>query len=695
MKILTIDIGGTFTDVHLLDTERGESRIHKVSSTPDNPARGAIHGIQELLDRCDIAAAEVDYVLHGTTVATNAVLKQEGSRTGMVTSENYRDIIHIGRHQRPQNYSIQQDIPWQARPLVKRRFRKTVPERLSPPEGAVDVALDEEAVRRAALELGEAGVEAVAVCFLFSYLNDEHERRAKEILSECLPDIFVTTSSEVYPQFREFERFTTAAMNAFIGPEVARYVERFSEDLKELGFETDLHIMKSNGGMGTERMVKDRAVTLLFSGPAAGVLGGQWRSALYRNGNPVNAITLDMGGTSADIGIISRGELVEANVRETEIGGYPVMIPMIDIETIGAGGGSIAYLDAGGAFRVGPKSAGADPGPACYDQGGDRPTVTDAHVALGRIRPEFFLGGEMEIVPERSRDVVDEYLARPLGMDTMEASLGVLRIVNSNMANAIRSKTVQKGRDPTKFTLVAFGGAGPMHAASLARELNVERVLIPVSPGVLSSIGLSTTDIQYDFISTEFSVIEQADADAVAGRYDRLLEAARDQLRSDGFSEEEMRFELTADCRYMGQGYEINIPVGKVRAANALEELRRRFDGAHHLEFGHNFPGNPVEIVNERVTAYGLMPPAQALPIPKAEVPVKDLVLRVEEVCFASGAGSPELRETRFFERGQLRTGHELEGPAIVVEKDSTIIIPPDFRAQVLEFGDIEMVRKH
>jgi len=694
MKILGIDIGGTFTDLYLVDNVDAEQRIHKVSTTPEDPSVGALTGIRELCEMTDTDPGTIDYVLHGTTIATNAVLEHEGVTTGMVTTENYRDVTHIGRHQRPQNYSIQQDIPWQARPLVRRQHRKTVPERLVPPDGSVETPLDEDAVVEVATELGEAGVESVAVCFLFSYLNDVHERRAKEILERELPDVYVTTSSEVYPQFREFERFTTTAMNGFIGPAVTEYIRRFRDQLAKLGIDADLHIMQSNGGIATEETVTRNAVSLLFSGPAAGVLGGKWRGeASAPDGEPTNTITLDMGGTSTDIGIVSNGEIIEANVRETQIGGYPVMFPMIDIETIGAGGGSIAYVDAGGAFRVGPKSAGAVPGPACYGRGGDEPAVTDAHVALGRIREEFFLGGEMELDIGASTTVVEERLAEPLGIDPIEASLGVLEIVNNSMANAIRSKTIQKGRDPKRFSLVSFGGAGPMHAADVARELDIPRTLVPANPGVLSAVGLSTTDLQYDYVNTEFTLLADADQDDLQVAYDEMLAAAREQLRDDGVVAENVRLEMTADCRYEGQGYELKVPVGTDGELRSVSSIRSLFDEMHESEFGHNFPSNPVELVNERVTAYGEIPSSELVTVMEATGPVDDHVLAEEAVHFSVG-GETAAYDTRFFDRDSLRTGHEIAGPAIVGEKDSTIIVPPDFDARVLEYGDIELVRR-
>lgn len=690
MRIIGIDIGGTFTDVYLVDNDDGTQHVHKVSTTPEDPAEGALRGIREACERFDTDPADLDYVLHGTTIATNAVLEHEGVETGMITTENYRDITHIGRHQRPQNYSIQQDIPWQDAPLVERRHRKTVPERISA-DGTVETPLDEAAVRDAARELRADGVESVAVCFLFSYLNDDHEQRAKEIVTEEHPDAFVTTSSEVYPQFREFERFTTTAMNGFVGPPVVEYIERFKRGLRELGVGADLHVMQSNGGIGTEESIGRTPVNLLFSGPAAGILGGKWRSEeATPESADSNTITLDMGGTSADIGIVADGEIVEANVRETEIGGYPVMIPMIDIETIGAGGGSIAYVDSGGAFRVGPRSSGARPGPVSYGRGGEEPTVTDAHVALGRIREEFFLGGEMELEPERATEAIDRELAGELGLDVIEASLGVLDIVNNNMANAIRSKTIQKGRDPTAFTLVTFGGAGPMHAADVARELGIPRTIVPISPGVLSAVGLSTTDIQYDFIGTEFTLVGDADPEALRRSYDEMCDKARSQLRADGVPDELIDLETTADCRYEGQGYELSIRVGDDGSIDELATIGERFHRVHEAEFGHNFPENPIEIVNLRVTGYGELPSSERVSLPEASSPVAEQALDERPVQFRIG-GETESHETRFFDRTDLRAGHRIDGPAIVGEKDSTTVIPPDFEATVLEYGDIEL----
>ncbi|MED5406244.1 MAG: hydantoinase/oxoprolinase family protein, partial [Pseudomonadota bacterium] len=460
MKLVGVDVGGTFTDVVFADTESGDAKIHKVPTTPEDPSDGVSAAIRGLCERHQIAPSEIDHLLHGTTIATNAILQHDGARTGMITTRNYRDILHIGRHQRPEHYSIMQEVPWQDRVLVRRQHRLTVPERVIPPRGEVLVDLDEGELRSAVSELKAAGVESIAVCFLFSYLNPEHENRAREIIEQEFPECFVTTSSSVSPQFREFERFTTASMNAFIGPKVRDYVNHLAERIGDDGIDADLHVMSSNGGVATAKMVSERPVMTLLSGPAAGVLGGAWTGELS---NRSRLITFDMGGTSADIGIVSDGTFAQASARDTWIAGYPLLVSMIDIHTIGAGGGSIAYADSGGGFRVGPRSAGAVPGPAAYGRGGQQPTVTDANVVLGRLDADYFLGGEMSLDASAAGEAINK-LASSLHLDTPAAAEGILTLVTANMANAIRSRTVQKGIDPREFTLVAFGGAGPLHA---------------------------------------------------------------------------------------------------------------------------------------------------------------------------------------------------------------------------------------
>ena len=582
MKLIGVDIGGTFTDVVFTDTEQHLTCTDKVPTTPEDPAIGVLEGITALCATHGIPREHIDHVLHGTTIATNAVLEHDGAVTGMVTTRGYRDIVHIGRHQRPQNYSIQQEIPWQDRVLVQRRHRKVVSERRIPPHGEVLVPLHEDEVRQAARELKAAGVEAIAVCFLFSYIDPSHEERAAQIIREEFPAVFVATSASASPQFREFERFTTATMNAFIGPKVSHYVQNLETALKRQGVGGDLHIMGSNGGVATACMVLERPIMTVLSGPAAGVLGGAWSGTLSQRRQ---LITFDVGGTSADIGIIRDGTYGEATARDTWVAGYPLMVTMMDIHTIGAGGGSIAYVDRGGAFKVGPRSAGAVPGPAAYGRGGRGPTVTDAHVVLGRLDPDNFLGGSMRLDVDAAHHVVSG-LAAELGLSLEEAAEGILTILNANMANAIRSRTVQKGIDPRGFSLVAFGGAGPMHGPEAAEQLYIPEVIIPPFPGITSAVGLLTTDLKYDLIKTEFQVQGRVDYPKLNADLGAMERELYEQLRAAGMAAAEMRFIRAGDLRYVGQGYELRLtlPAGELDA-QTIEALWRDFHALHEMEF--------------------------------------------------------------------------------------------------------------
>ncbi len=684
MKLIGVDVGGTFTDVMYGDTESQDIAVHKVPTTPDDPSLAVIQGMIEICQRFDVDRSAVDHVLHGTTIATNAVLEYKGAVTGLVTTEGYRDILHIGRHQRPQHYSIMQDVPWQDRPLVQRRHRKVVAERLTPPDGAVLTPLDEDAVRKAAQELRTDGVDAIAVCFLFAYINPMHEDRAAAIIREEYPDCFVTTSSAVSPQFREFERFTTAAMNAFIGPKVRTYVKELEGALSDNGFKADLHVMGSNGGVATGAMVSERPILTLLSGPAAGVLGGAMSG---ERSHRKSLITFDVGGTSADIGLIVNGQFAEATARDTWIGGYPVMAPMIDIHSIGAGGGSIAHLDAGEAFRVGPLSAGAEPGPAAYNRGGTLPTVTDANVVLGRLQPGNFLGGEMSLDAGAAREAVSE-LAESLGMSIEAAADGVLTIINSNMANAIRSRTVQKGHDPREFSLVAFGGAGPLHGVDVARDLGIPEVIIPPYPGITSAAGLLTTDLKYDAIRTEFQVSSNADGVRLTRDFETMQTGLVDQFKADGLEAGAVTYQRSGDLRYVGQGYELRVPVadGPVDDAS-LANIFKAFENIHTAEYGHVFEDNPIEIVNIRVTGVGQMPKIE-LPTQSPGGKLDDALLE-EAQCYFRLDGEQQIMATPLYERDKLPVDQTFKGPAIVLQKDTTTVIPPGAKATAQAGGNL------
>ena len=684
MKMIGIDVGGTFTDLVYADPDSGALAVYKIATTPDDPSVAMMTGIAALCGVAGVAPGDIDLVLHATTIATNAVLEYNGCVAGMLTTAGFRDVLHIGRHQRPQHYSLRQEIPWQARPLVRRRHRKTVAERLTADRTTVLEPLDEDGVRRAAQELRAEGVEAVAVCFLFSYLNPAHEERAAAILREELPGCFITTSAEVAPQFREFERFTTAAMNAFIGPKVRRYVARLDDELKARGMPADLRIMRSNGGVATAALIARLPVLTLLSGPAAGVLGGGWAGALAGRRN---LITFDVGGTSADIGIVRDGGFVEATARDTTIAGYPVLVPMIDVHTIGAGGGSIAQVDDAGAFRVGPKSAGAVPGPAAYGRGGNQPTVTDANLYLGRLDVEHFLGGGMRLDGGAAAEVIDALAAR-LGLAPDEAAEGVLTVLNANMANAIRSRTVEKGLDPRDFTLVAMGGAGPLHGAEVAAMLGIPEVLVPRYPGIASAIGLMTTDPRYDTSRTVFGRSDRLDVAVLNADFSAMHAELAAQLRGDGIDPDTAVFRRAADLRYLGQGYELRIaaPDGAVTAAS-VDRLLADFYDRHRIEYGHGFPGEPVEIVNLRLTATAPGAKLRGMPPPRSGSLAAALAGHAPCV-FRTPHGLSRFNTPRY-ERDRLPLDQAIAGPAIILQADSTTIVPPLAQVSALRDGNL------
>ena len=688
MILVGVDIGGTFTDVVLTDTASERIEITKVPTTVQDLSRGLVDGVLQLAQRAGVEPARIDHVIHGTTVATNAILTYDGAKTGMITTENYRDIIHIARHQRPEHYSIMQEVPWQDRPLVRRRYRKIVREGIAPRDGAVEIPLDEEAVRQAIQELREAGVESIAVCFLFSYLNPVHEERARQLIDEEFPEAFVSTSASIFPQFREFERFTTAAINAFVGPKVKSYIQRLEGTIRDAGLQADLHLMQSNGGMATAQAAAETPVTLLLSGPAAGVLAGDW---IGRSVGRRRLITFDVGGTSADIGIVTERGFVEASARVTRIAGYPVMVPMIDIQTIGAGGGSIAYIDPGGAFRVGPKSAGADPGPACYGRGRSEPTVTDANLVLGRLDAQHFLGGQMSIFPDRAMSAV-QGLAKRLGLSLEEAAEGIVTIVNSNMANAIRGVTVQKGQDPRDFTLVAFGGAGPLHSAEVADSLEIPEVLVPMHPGITSAMGLLTTDLKYDTIQTEFMLSTNIDLEKLNRDFEQLETVVRQQLRADGVQDSQIQIVRAVDCRYVGQGYELRVPVpcGRLDALK-LQEVWSTFHQIHAVEYGHSFTNSPVELVAARLVGVGEMPKISPPQIQSASNGRR--VLGKRRAYFRSdGVIQPFI--TAYYERSQLQAHDHVDGPAVIFQPDSTTVVPPGWALDVETTGSLLLTNR-
>jgi N-methylhydantoinase A len=689
-----VDVGGTFTDIVLEQTATGIDQkifVHKVASTPLDQSVGVVQGIIEICKSAGVSSGDINMVLHGTTVATNMVIERKGAEVGMITTRGFRDILHMGRHKRPHNFSLQFDVPWQSKPLVKRRNRLVVDERLRPPTGEVEVQLALDQVEEAATTFKKRGLRAVVICFLFSFLNNEHEVKARDIVKRVMPEAFVSCSHEVVNVIREYERFASTAMNAYIGPTTALYLERLEGRLREHGVNAAVRIMQSNGGISTVENSSRRPIGLLLSGPAGGVIGGRWTGASC---NTNNVITVDVGGTSADISVIQNGELRIKNPRDTEVASLPVLVPMIDVDAIGAGGGSIAFLDPGGAFRVGPRSAGASPGPACYGKGGIEPAVTDAQVVLGRLDPEHFLGGDLKIDPSLAHKAVEENVATPLKLSVKDAALGILRVVNNNMALAINANSVAKGIDPRNFTLMGFGGAGPLHATSLAEIIGAKDTISPLHPGITAAMGLLMTELQYEYTRSVLVVAQKAGKEEFA-QVNRILAdltgEARAQLLGAGVPEETHRFSAVAECRYVGQGFELRAPMpeGPLGPDN-VNAVIRSFYEIHKQVYGHAFEDQLVEIITLRVVGSSATDTLKLPELAKGDRANPDAAkLYVRETVFDDGKAYATPR----FDRAKLLADDKVSGPALIVQHNSTTLVPPGYVASVLSHGDMRVAR--
>lgn len=690
-----VDVGGTFTDIILERSGDGAQRrvvVTKVSSTPHDQSVGVVEGILKVAALADVEPGAIDAVFHGTTVATNMVIERSGARVGMITTRGFRDILHMARHKRPHNFSLQFELPWQSKPLVRRRDRLAVTERIMPPTGTVEVPLAEAEVKEAAELFAKRGMDAVIVAFLFSFLNNEHEQRAKEIVKSILPGAFVSASSDVVNTIREYERFSSAAMNAYIGPKTSAYLRSLEARLRGNGIKAMVRIMQSNGGISTIENSSELPIGLLLSGPAGGVIGGRWTG---EHSGKNNVITIDIGGTSADISVIENGELRIKNPRDTEVAGLPVLVPMIDIDAIGAGGGSIAYIDPGGAFRVGPRSAGAVPGPACYAKGGEEPTVTDAQVVLGRMDPEHFLGGDLKIDAELSEKAIRKHIAEPLNLSVEEAALGILKIINNNMALAINANSVAKGVDPRNFSLMGFGGAGPLHSVSLAEAIYAKDVISPVHPGITAATGLLVTDLQYEYTHSTLMVLNnaiEAEFSRVNASLDELIARANRQLDADGIPAGQRLFRQVAECRYAGQGFELRaeMPEGRLNKGTAAAVIEN-FYNVHKQVYGHAFRDQLTEMVTLRVIATVAV---DMLKLPKLAKGGRHNPAEAELCRRRTVFDDGKALETPRYQRGELLADDTIAGPALVIQHNSTTIVPPGYLATVLDYGDMRIERK-
>ena len=688
---LGVDIGGTFTDGILINETTGEIRTAKVPSTPADPSDGFLQVVRRMLDVSGVEPEWVKYVVHGTTVATNAIIEGNLAKTAFITTDGFRDLLEIQTGIRPTLYDLQFQ---KLKPLVPRYLCFGVPERLDF-RGEVLVPLDEDAVKGVVQELREEGVESVAVCLLHSYINPEHEKRVGEILAGELPSVLCSLSSEVAPEFREYFRASTTVINAAIRPVVSRYLGNIQNRLRRFGIEGETLVMQSNGGVLTFEAAMDRPVFMVESGPAAGVIAA---TQLGKSLGKENVISFDMGGTTAKVGLIENGSPrvtkdyeVGGTAATTEHGsrgsGYPIRTPVIDLVEIGAGGGSIAWIDSGGILRVGPRSAGANPGPVCYRQGGSEPTITDANLVLGRISPDYFLGGEIRLDVEAARRTIKERCADPLGIGVDEVALGIVEIANSAMVGALRRVSVQRGYDPREFVLVAFGGAGPVHANRLAAELNIPTVHVPTSPGTTSAMGLLVTDIKHEYSVALIQRADRLDIVYANAHFQRMTSEGETALSRERVSSEDAHYVKQADMRYVGQSYELTIPLPEEElSADQLDEVLARFHQEHERSYGFNAEGEPVEFVALRLSAVGVIPKPRLQKVRRGGVASTDAAKQSRPVYFAEAGGRVDCP---IYDRYLLGSADEIEGPAIIEEVDSTTVIHPGYRAVVDDYGNL------
>lgn len=676
MYRIGVDVGGTFTDFTLLNEEDGEVRFHKVSSTPSDPSRAILHGVSEMLELFEIPASAGTFIGHGTTVATNLIIERKGVKTALITTRGFRDVLEIGRQTRPDLYDYQIQKP---KPLIPRKLRFEVTERLMA-DGSVKEPIRLEELDPVIEKLKEEEVKAIAICFLHSYRNAVHEDAACERLQAALPDLYISTSSGLLPEFREFERLSTTVLNAYAGPRMQRYLDSMASDMRMLGIPAQPYTIHSNGGLMSIPTVRQFPVRTCLSGPAAGVVGS---ASVAGSAGFQNVVTFDVGGTSTDVSIIVDGKPQFTSSRT--VADYPVKMPMVDINVIGAGGGSIAWMDDAGALKVGPHSAGAVPGPVAYGRGGTLPTVTDANVILHRLNPVTLLDGKLEVKAEEAKQAVREKIAEPLGIGVDEASIGILRIANANMGRAIRSVSTERGHDLSQFALMAFGGAGPIHACDVAAECGIPTVLIPREPGTMCARGILLSEISLDFVRTSITVADEGNWAEVLGLFDELQREGLEWLASEHVEKESSRFQQAIEARYIGQNFEVQVPVEPGEDLK-FDVFERRFATAHETEYGYAIPGRAIEVVNCRLKAVGLVPKPYDAFAPAPDASIENALVERRMVCF--DARRPRM-ETPVYQRLKLPVGEALHGPAIIEEMSSTTLIPPEARFHIDRSGNI------
>ena len=675
-----VDIGGTFTDVTVLDPQSGSLRLGKTLSTPDDLVRGILAGIEI----AGTSPAQAELIIHGSTVVINALLERKGARTALFTTAGFRDVYEIGRINRPDSFNL---FFRKHQPLVPRHLVFEIDERLLA-DGSVWQPLDEQSSRAVIDAALEENVESVAVVLMHSYRNVDHEARLRALIEERAPSVFVSASHELSREYREYERTSTTAANAYVGPRVSAYLERLSSELHRNDFAGNLLVMQSSGGLCNVETARRQCIQMMESGPAGGIVGS---AALAESFGTSDLICFDMGGTTAKACVLRAGTAGMSS--DYFVGGYDeglvIRVPVLDIKEVGTGGGSLAWIDEGGGLHVGPQSAGASPGPACYGLGGTRPTVTDANLILGRLSAARFLGGRMALDAGAAERAILQHIAEPLSLDQYAAAAGIVAIANAAMANAVRAVTTERGLDPRDFTLVAYGGAGPMHAVEVARELAVRRVLIPRSPGHFSAVGMLTADLRREYVRTHFTRF----TDGVGAELDAICEGleaeARVWLDATGLARDGAAFERTADMRYVGQEHAVNVPIERpFSAPGSHETIAAAFNAAHQQTYSHSAPDEAAEVVSLRVSIVGQLPKPRWHAVPAGTGSIgDDAIIERRNVRFHVR----EAQETIVYDRERLRSGDLIVGPAIVQEVASSTTIPPGVTAKVTEFGHLSL----
>lgn len=667
------DIGGTFTDFILYNEDTKDMYVHKLPSSPGEFERSVINGAKEIIEKYDIDPEDVEFFCHSSTVALNTLVERKGDKTALITTHGFRDVLEIGRATRAHEYDLFQK---KNLPLVPRHLRFGVRERLNH-LGEVVIPLDEEEVLKIARFLKNEGIRSVSVVFLHSYANPVHEQKSKELILSVMPEATVSISSEVNPIYREYERTSSTVINTYVSPKVIEYLTKLEKELKALGFRCQLHITQSSGGLMTSHSAKQRTINMLMAGPAAGVAAATY---IARLAGEDNIITLDTGGTTQLISLVENHMITP--IIDAEVSGYPVRVPVIDVRAIGAGGGSIARVDSGGKLTVGPDSAGARPGPVCYGVGGEEPTVTDADIVLGYLNPNSFLGGNFKLDKQKAEEAIYERIAKPLGLNLYEAAVGIIEVINSERIGSIRKLLIEEGHDPRDFSIVAFGGAGPIHAAELARELEVKSVIVPKHPGLLSPIGSLSGELRRDHIQTLNISVDKIEVEHLTRVSNQIKEKLLNELSLEGVDPKDVKFLVQADVKYEGQLEELIIDVPEINK----DLIRKKFYEEHHRLFGYHTEDEQVLLTNLRFIAKYALP---EIALKEYGDGNEDCTHAIKEHRFVYYKDYSKLIECPIYDRAKLMKNNVIYGPAVVEEYDSTTVIYPKQKATVDKYANL------